>query len=166
MKKDKYISIADFAKQAGVSKQAVYSRTKSQDLNKFIKLENGKKLINTKALELFNKSSSQSSFNQVEQPKPQEQEKDSIDKVLEVLARQLEEKDRQIEQLNKHLEGAYKVIEQQSILLDQQQKLNLIDKKEDIKEMAATANATPAAPMEEAEQEQPPKKKWFNFFSK
>ena len=66
MKKDKYISIADFAKEAGVSKQAVYSRLKSQDLNKFMKLENGKKLINTKALEFFNKSSSQASFNQVE----------------------------------------------------------------------------------------------------
>ena len=64
MKKDRYISIANCAKEAGVTKQAVYSRLlKSQDLNKFIKLENGKKLINTKALELFNKSS----FNQVEQ---------------------------------------------------------------------------------------------------
>ena len=64
MKKDKYISIADFAKQAGVTKQAVYSRQKSQDLITFIKLENGKKLINTKVLEHFTKSSSQSSFNQ------------------------------------------------------------------------------------------------------
>ena len=163
------ISIKEFAKRAGVSKQAIYSQLESR-LQPYVVNLNNQKMIKIEALEKFYSSqveqSSQSSFNQVEQPKPQEQEKDSIDKVLEVLARQLEEKDRQIEQLNKHLEGAYKVIEQQSILLDQQQKLNLIDKKEDIKEMAATANATPAAPMEEAEQEQPPKKKWFKFFSK
>ena len=163
------ISIKEFAKRAGVSKQAIYSQLESR-LKPYVVNLNNQKMIKIEALEKFYSSqveqSSQSSFNQVEQPKPQKQEKDSIDKVLEVLAKQLEEKDKQIEQLNKHLEGAYKVIEQQSILLDQQQKLNLIDKKEDIKEMAATANANPAAPMKESEQEQPPKKKWFNFFSK
>ena len=104
MKKDRYISIADFAKEAGVSKQAVYSRLKSQDLNKFIKLENGKKLISTNALKLFNKSSSQSSFNQVEQG-------------LESTEREyIESLKKQIEELQKDKQELYR-------LLDQQQKL-------------------------------------------
>ena len=107
MKKDRYISIADFAKQAGVTKQAVYSRQKSQDLNKFIKLENGKKLINTKALELFNKSSSQSSFNQVEQG-------------LESTEREyIESLKKQIEELQRDKQELYRLLDQQQQLTAQ-----------------------------------------------
>ena len=107
MKKDRYISIADFAKEAGVSKQAVYSRLKSQDLNKFIKLENGKKLINTKALEFFNKSSSQSSFNQVEQG-------------LESTEREyIEFLKKQIEELQRDKQELYRLLDQQQQLTAQ-----------------------------------------------
>ena len=107
MKKDKYISIADFAKRAGVTKQAVYSRQKSQDLNKFIKLENGKKLINTKALEFFNKSSSQSSFNQVEQG-------------LESTEREyIESLKKQIEELQRDKQELYRLLDQQQQLTAQ-----------------------------------------------
>ena len=103
MKKDKYISIADFAKQAGVSKQAVYSRLKSQDLNKLVKLENGKKLINTKALELFNKSS----FNQVEQG-------------LESTEREyIESLKKQIEELQRDKQELYRLLDQQQQLTAQ-----------------------------------------------
>lgn len=107
MKKDKYISIADFAKEAGVTKQAVYSRQKSQDLNKFIKLENGKKLINTKALEFFNKSSSQASFNQVEQD-------------LESTEREyIEFLKKQIEELQRDKQELYRLLDQQQQLTAQ-----------------------------------------------
>ena len=105
--KNKYISVSEFAKAAGVSKQAVYSRMKSQDLNKFIKLENGKKLINTKALELFNKSSSQSSFNQVEQG-------------LESTEREyIESLKKQIEELQRDKQELYRLLDQQQQLTAQ-----------------------------------------------
>ena len=105
--KNKYISVSEFAKAAGVSKQAVYSRLKSQDLNKFIKLENGKKLINTKALELFNKSSSQSSFNQVEQG-------------LESTEREyIESLKKQIEELQRDKQELYRLLDQQQQLTAQ-----------------------------------------------
>ena len=105
--KNKYISVSEFAKAAGVSKQAVYSRLKSQDLNKFIKLENGKKLINTKALELFNKSSSQSSFNQVEQD-------------LESTEREyIEFLKKQIEELQRDKQELYRLLDQQQQLTAQ-----------------------------------------------
>ena len=107
MKKDKYISIANLAKEAGVTNQAVYSRLKSQDLNKFIKLENGKKLINTKALELFNKSSSQSSSNQVEQG-------------LESTEREyIEFLKKQIEELQRDKQELYRLLDQQQQLTAQ-----------------------------------------------
>ena len=110
MKKDRYISIADFAKEAGVSKQAVYSRQKSQDLNKFIKLENGKKLINTKALELFNKSSSQSSFNQFNQ----------VEQGLESTEREyIEFLKKQIEELQRDKQELYRLLDQQQQLTAQ-----------------------------------------------
>ena len=103
MKKDRYISIADFAKEAGVSKQAVYSRMKSQDLNKLVKLENGKKLINTKALEFFNKSS----FNQVEQG-------------LESTEREyIESLKKQIEELQRDKQELYRLLDQQQQLTAQ-----------------------------------------------
>ena len=105
--KNKYISVSEFAKAAGVSKQAVYSRLKSQDLNKFIKLENGKKLINIKALELFNKSSSQSSFNQVEQG-------------LESTEREyIEFLKKQIEELQRDKQELYRLLDQQQQLTAQ-----------------------------------------------
>ena len=105
--KNKYISVSEFAKAAGVSKQAVYSRQKSQDLNKFIKLENGKKLINIKALELFNKSSSQSSFNQAEQG-------------LESTEREyIEFLKKQIEELQRDKQELYRLLDQQQQLTAQ-----------------------------------------------
>ena len=143
MKKDKYISIADFAKQAGVSKQAVDSRMKSQDLNKLVKLENGKKLINTKALELFNKSSSQSSFNQFNQ----------VEQGLESTEREyIESLKKQIEELQRDKQELYR-------LLDQQQQLT------------AQANATVKqlqAPKEEASiiQQEKQERKKPGFFAR
>ena len=144
MKKDRYISIADFAKEAGVSKQAVYSRLKSQDLNKFIKLENGKKLINTKALELFNKSSSQSSFNQ---------SFNQVEQGLESTEREyIESLKKQIEELQRDKQELYR-------LLDQQQQLT------------AQANATIKqlqAPKEEASviQQEKQEQKKQGFFAR
>ena len=145
MKKDRYISIADFAKQAGVSKQAVYSRLKSQDLNKFIKLENGKKLINTKALELFNKSSSQSSFNQVEQG-------------LESTEREyIESLKKQIEELQRDKQELYR-------LLDQQQQLTA-QANATIKQLQLQAPKEEASVIQQEKQEKQEQKKQ-GFFAR
>lgn len=47
-----YITIAEFAERAGVTPQAVYKRLKT-DLEPFLKVENGVKLLNADALELY-----------------------------------------------------------------------------------------------------------------
>lgn len=146
MKKDKYISIADFAKEAGVSKQAVYSRLKTQDLNKFIKLENGKKLINTKALELFNKSSSQSSFNQVEQG-------------LESTEREyIESLKKQIEELQRDKQELYR-------LLDQQQQLTA-QANATIKQLQLQAPKEEASVIQQEKQEQKKQGFFARLFSR
>ncbi len=49
---DEYISVADFAQKANVSRQAIYKRLDG-DLSTYCKVDNGKKLINIKALSLF-----------------------------------------------------------------------------------------------------------------
>lgn len=146
MKKDRYISIADFAKEAGVSKQAVYSRLKTQDLNKFIKLENGKKLINTKALELFNKSSSQSSFNQVEQG-------------LESTEREyIESLKKQIEELQRDKQELYR-------LLDQQQQLTA-QANATIKQLQLQAPKEEASVIQQEKQEQKKQGFFARLFSR
>ena len=50
--KGEYISIAEFAKRAGVSRQAVYNRL-DKDLSSYCQVDNGKKTLNIKALGLF-----------------------------------------------------------------------------------------------------------------
>lgn len=47
-----YITITEFAEKAGVTPQAVYKRIKT-DLEPFVKVENGVKLIEEEALNLF-----------------------------------------------------------------------------------------------------------------
>lgn len=51
------ITVKEFARAAGVSTQAVYSRLQS-DLQQFARVENGKKTIDSAALELFKKQES------------------------------------------------------------------------------------------------------------
>lgn len=50
-----YISIADFANHAGVTKQAIYLRL-NKDLNVYLKTIQGKKFLHTNGLSLFNSS--------------------------------------------------------------------------------------------------------------
>lgn len=60
-----YISIADFAERAGVSRQAIYKRL-DKDLKTFVDTVDGKKLIDTNALRLFETTSQPTT---VEQPR-------------------------------------------------------------------------------------------------
>lgn len=49
----KYLSIADFAETAGISKQAVYQRLNTESLKPFIAIVDGKKAISSDALKFF-----------------------------------------------------------------------------------------------------------------
>lgn len=112
MKKDEYISIAEFAERAGVSKQAVYKRI-DKDCKPWLKVENGKKLINIKALKFFNV-----------------QPKDTVETAKEML-----EETRQgyidflkhlVDEKNEQIKSLSKTIEREQEIVSQQQKLQAI----------------------------------------
>ena len=71
----KYYTVAEFAKKAGISKQAVY-QSLDKKLNNYVKEVDGKKYISRDAFSVFNSK--------------------LIDSTLEKILIQLEEKDRQI----------------------------------------------------------------------
>lgn len=100
MNKELY-TVAEFAKIAGVSKQAVYSRL-DKGLKQFVQKVDGQKMLKKEALQLYDKK-------KVEQSNSSNLSTlDLLSKTIESLQRQLEEKDKQIERLTEAL-----VIEQQ-----------------------------------------------------
>ena len=100
MNKELY-TVAEFAKIAGVSKQAVYSRL-DKGLKQFVQKVDGQKMLKKEALQLYDKQ-------EVEQSNSSNLSTlDLLSKKIESLQRQLEEKDKQIERLTEAL-----IIEQQ-----------------------------------------------------
>ena len=103
--KTEYLSVNEFAKAVNVTVQAIYKRIRKDDLKPFIKKQNGKIYIDKSAIGIYNIKNSE------------EKENHSI---IEILRVELDEKNKQIESLLNRLD-------QQQQLLDQQQKLMLLD---------------------------------------
>lgn len=123
---DRYLSIKDFARAAGVSVQSVYKRLNQVEnpLNQYLNLIDGRKMLDIKALkDLYGVEVEQP----VEQPLNQSYQPNStgdtaikaLNRQLGVLQDQLKSKDLQIEELNQRLKESMQ-------LLDQQQKLTAI----------------------------------------
>ncbi len=138
MDQDEYISIAEFARRAGVTPQAVYKQLNNQvgnQLSTYVKIHNGKKRISIKALELFlstdvNQVDNQfnNQFNNFSQPVDNQ--------IIEVLreqladkAKQIEQKDAQIERLQDDLrtsrEEYHRLATEMAKIADQGQQLQL-----------------------------------------
>lgn len=116
MNNTEYLTIAEFAERAKISRQAVYSRL-NKGLKDFVKIESGKKFVSIKALSLYSDNEveqeikqdfqeNQSTLNNLESTKIIE----TLNKTIELLQEQLKIKDEQITELHN--------------LLDQQQKLS------------------------------------------
>lgn len=143
---DDYISIAEFAKLAGMTPAGVYKRVNKpvdNELINYIKMVDGKKRINKAALSLFTNESSQPVYKPVDKPvdevyKPVDSQLiNSLQGTLDVLKGQLEKKDiqidylqdqlktqaeqsnKQIEQLNDRLQEAHQLNHQNQILLSE-----------------------------------------------
>lgn len=119
MKKDEYISIAEFAERAGVSKQAVYKRL-DIDCKPWLRVESGKKFINTKALKLFNNQPK----DKVETVK--EMFEETKQGYIELLKHLVDEKNEQIKILSKTIENDQELIKREQEIVSQQQKLHAI----------------------------------------
>lgn len=93
---EEYISISEFAKRAGISRQAVYKRL-STDLQPFVNQLTGEKKLNIKGLGLFSDNQT------VNQGVNQLTGGDSLLQLISMLKKELDVKNNQIEELNARL---------------------------------------------------------------
>ena len=114
-----YITVAEFADKAGISRQAVYKKLNNQ-LSKYVKVVDNRKMLNIQALKDIYEMGVDKKVELVEQPiQPNSQPIVNLLKEnMELLKEQLAEKDKQIDYLNQRLAENQK-------LLDQEQQLHL-----------------------------------------
>lgn len=136
--KDEYISISEFAKRAGVSHQAIYKRL-DKDLQPWLQVADGKKSLNTKALEFFGSEKFATDSTEVATIK-------MLQKTVELLENELSIKNEQIKSRDSQIEALSERLKESHVLIDQQQKLhaaNLIEEKS-----TAAVEVSPAADIE------------------
>lgn len=108
MDNNEYITVAEFANRAKISKQRVYQLLNKR-LKPFVQVVDGKKMLDIKALENFNIkedcSNFQESCSSVEQEIKQDESTtlDLLKTTIEMLQKQLDEKDKQIQSLTEAL---------------------------------------------------------------
>ena len=108
MDQEEFITIKEFAQRAGVSHQAIYDRLRKEndELRKYTKVHNKIKLINIKALALFDSSK----LAQLAQPMQASMQAtaqalaDQKDDIISLLKEQVAVKDKQIEQRDNQIE--------------------------------------------------------------
>lgn len=162
-----FLTVSEFARQAGVSKQAIYSRLDSPDVQPYVKIDTtgktSKKLIDSTALELFNGGKA----------RQERQQLDSQDDVnlIQGLTAQLTEKDKQIEALLGQIQSLQEQNSRLSETLSTQsgELLRLLDQQQQLQAHTQLKLQSPpeGGPQEKLEPE-PEKKKnrFFAFFSK
>ena len=105
-----YISIKEFAMRAGITPQAVYKQLDNK-LKAYCQVVDGKKALQTKALELFEN-------NQFNQPIDNE-----FASIVNLLKGQLAEKDKQLEAKDKQIEALTEALQKAQQITDQAQHL-------------------------------------------
>lgn len=157
MKSEQYITVSEFSKRANVTRQYVYQQL-DKKLKEFVKVIDNKKMLNIKALELFNQGED---CKVVEQQFSQQlnNQVDSLNKQIESLLDQLKVKDEQIRELNKSVSKTQELLSQeQSLHLATQQKLLLLEQKQEHQEQPKEEDTQLDQPVESA------KKQWWKFW--
>lgn len=99
---NEYISVSEFAKRAGLSKQAIYKRL-STDLSMYMKVVDGRKMLKSSALEhIKSKQEYNQSVNQTDTI-------DLLKKTIEMLEKELAAKDKQIDALQQMVDQEQKL---------------------------------------------------------
>lgn len=150
-----YLSIKDFAVRAGCSKQAVYARLNQESIAKFVKVENGKKLINSDAIRLFkvlNNQEKRSSSSQESRTKSKVETQETID----LLLKQIDDLKAEKQELSKQLTLALQIQAADKVeLTELRQQVRMLTAGTTTQPEEQTADA-PSAPQETTTQ---PKKK-------
>lgn len=147
MEKEQYITVSEFSKRANVTRQYVYQQL-DKKLKEFVKVVDNKKMLNIKGLELFIQEENSQVVEQVFSQQLNNQV-DSLNKQIESLQNQLKAKDEQIKDLSTMVK------QEQALHLATQQKLLLLEQKEEHQEQTKT---------DETELNQPVKKQWWKFW--
>lgn len=117
----KFLSVSEFAKQIGMSRQAVYKKIKNNQLSTCVNEIDNQIFID---IEAFRKISVNQTDNQVDMDCNQvDNQVDSKSELIEILKKELEEKNRQLEEKDNQIRMFQK-------LLDQEQQLRLINNTE------------------------------------
>lgn len=134
MNEDQYLSVKEFAQVAGVSVQAVYKRL-SKDLKPFVKEIEGRKVIDKRALkEVYGKD--------------QEDQEEKVDNdLINVLLNQINLLTNELNQKNSEINELHR-------LLENEQKLRLVDK-------SVSEPEEPESDREENPKEPESKKSWW-----
>ncbi len=149
---DEILTIKQFAELAGVTQQAVYKQLNNK-LKNYIVIVDGKKRLKKAGLKEFSDKPGQKIFSTVEQ-QDNNQFKTLLSQnqqIIDMLQQELKEKNEQIAELQR--------------LVDQQQRLSLIDHNR-ILELEEKAKASEQDQDQEQDQEPPKKKRWLSFFQK
>ena len=103
--KDEYISVSEFARRAGVSRQAIQQRLDTS-LRDFVKLAQGKKLLNIKGLELFDGGNLAQGFvkENVKLAQGSNEQNDTLEQgILDLLRAELEAKNQQLREKDQRI---------------------------------------------------------------
>lgn len=103
--KDEYISVSEFARRAGVSRQAIQQRLDTS-LRNFVKLAQGKKLLNIKGLELFDGVNLAQGFvkENVKLAQGSNEQNDTLEQgILDLLRAELEAKNQQLREKDQRI---------------------------------------------------------------
>lgn len=144
MKKEDYLSIAEFAKRAGVTRQAVYKKL-STELTEYVKEVDGRKVINIKALELYGIEPVDTDLSTTftDLAAHLQKQHDTLSHLVDILEAELAAKDQQL--ATKDLQIAEKDRQ-----INQEQELHLITQQTHaaalLKDPAPQEPAAPAAP--------------------
>lgn len=154
MKSEQYITVSEFSKRANVSKQYVYQQL-DKKLKEFVKVVDNKKMLNIKGLELFNQVENsqvvEQDFNQ-QLNNSLNKQIDALNSQIESLLDQLKAKDEQIRDLNTIVK------QEQALHLATQQKLLLLEQKQEHQEQPKEEDTQLDQPVESA------KKQWWKFW--
>lgn len=150
MASEQYITVSEFSKRANVTRQYVYQQL-DKKLKEFVKVVDNKKMLNIKALELFNQ---EEDCKVVEQQFSQQlnNQVDSLNKQIESLLDQLKAKDEQIKDLSTMVK------QEQALHLATQQKLLLLEQKQEHQEQPKEEDTQLDQPVESA------KRQWWKFW--
>ena len=134
-KEEIFLSVKEFADKVNKSEQSVYKRIKklSDPIQKYIKLRNGKTVISTAAICIYNNDlTDYEEIETEEKPLPDSDIINILKEQIEQLKKELEFKNKQLEDLTEQLKASSERETNYQTLLNQQQQLTAAAEKKEM----------------------------------